>query len=201
MRANLQVVVLAGGSSRRFGRDKATEPIRGRGSLDRVLEAAAPLGPIWLVGGPREEHPAIKGFVPDLESSGGPLQAIVAAMRKLGSCPILVLACDTPFIHSDLLRQITRTLEVDADARMPRIAGRAQPLLALYGESAQRHFEEAYSSGLRALHDVTSRLKVQWIEEKELTMLGMDPAQLGDFDGPEDLARLLAQNPGPEGRD
>jgi molybdopterin-guanine dinucleotide biosynthesis protein A len=199
MNVSLKIVVLAGGGSSRFGRDKASEPIRGQSSLDRVIEAAANLGPVWIVGGARKDHPMIEGFIPDLELKGGPVQAVVAAKRFLGKVPLLVLACDVPFIRHEVLKHLSQPLDDNMDARMLRIKGRAQPLLALYGPSANEHFETAYGSGIRAMHKVTEQLAVQWLEDDALIQLGVDLSQLDDFDAPEDLARLLVQNRDSEG--
>jgi molybdopterin-guanine dinucleotide biosynthesis protein A len=159
-----------------------------------VVEAASGLGEIWVVGGEKHEHPHISGFIEDLEEGGGPLQAVLAAMRAQKGSPLLILACDIPFIRPDLLKHIAAPLAPEFDARIPRLDGLAQPLAAHYSHTARPYFEDAWAVGIRAMHKAWEKLDVEWLDVEKLRATGLDPEQLNDFDNPEDLARLLEAN-------
>ena len=68
----IHIAVLAGGQSRRMGRDKALLPLGGQTLIERVLAAARPLGyPRVIIGDPvaRMLSSACRSFptsVPDL---------------------------------------------------------------------------------------------------------------------------------------
>lgn len=100
-------VVLAGGQSRRFGRDKAQEMFRGMRLIDWSIRALTPhVDDIVIAGG------SLAGFetVPDQPRGGlGPLGGIAGAMRVAaarGSSHILSVPCDTPILPGDLFDRL-----------------------------------------------------------------------------------------------
>jgi len=91
-------IVLAGGRSTRYGRDKATLPLGDGTLLEHVATMARQVAEqVVVVGGPRVP-PAGAIRVDDLEPGGGPLQAALAGARALPSAALLLLACDLPFL-------------------------------------------------------------------------------------------------------
>ena len=87
--------MLAGGTSRRMGEDKALLDWGGRRAIDRVFELAASIcGEFVLVSGPDYGLP----FVADPYPLAGPTAGILAgaaALRTKGCGAVLVLAVDT----------------------------------------------------------------------------------------------------------
>lgn len=106
--------VLAGGESRRFGRDKALALYRG---VPLIEHAAALLRPftdaVVIVGGEREGVEA----VPDRPAPGlGPLGGICGALahaRMHGFETVLTVPCDTPDLPADALAAL---ISVEAPA-------------------------------------------------------------------------------------
>lgn len=106
--ASVQPVVLVGGKSTRFGRDKLREPVGESGELlvqrpIKVLRQT--FGPrVKLVG---ECHPDIvplaDGVIADEHPGIGPMGGILSALSVWGG-PICVLAGDMPHVaHTDVL--------------------------------------------------------------------------------------------------
>lgn len=93
-------LVLAGGTSRRMGEDKALLDWGGRRAIDRVFDLAASIcGDRVLVSGPDYGLP----FVADPHPLAGPTAGILAgaaALRAKGCAAILVLAVDTPTLNA-----------------------------------------------------------------------------------------------------
>ena len=191
---DLSVVILAGGVSSRFGRNKALESIDGRTSLERVISVASTFGSIWLVGGSDDRHPMCAGVIKDIEPKGGPFQAFISALRRLGPANVLLLSCDVPFVPSEVLGHLGRPLEQGVDARIVRLHGRAQYLLAHYGPGAHDKLVDAYDSGVRSMHKAIEALAVQWVEDHELIEIGAQLHQLQDFDTEDDLRGLKTFN-------
>ena len=134
--SDLGIAVLAGGSSRRFGADKAQFRIRPDGPtlLESVLDVARKLTPEVVIVG-HERYTPIAHGIPILreDSPGnGPLPAIEAALANTSMPRILVLACDMPCLSVPLLSWMAH-LPTDADAVVPRtLDGRWHPLHAIY---------------------------------------------------------------------
>jgi molybdopterin-guanine dinucleotide biosynthesis protein A len=104
--ASVQPIVLVGGKSRRFGRDKLREPW---GEPGKVL-VQRPIDALRSIFGPRvklvgECDPSIlplaDGVIPDKHPGVGPMGGIVSALLHWGG-PVFVLAGDMPsFAASD----------------------------------------------------------------------------------------------------
>jgi molybdopterin-guanine dinucleotide biosynthesis protein A len=129
----LTVVLLAGGRSRRFGRDKLTEPIEGVSTVERVARAAQPLAGLLVVAAPRDRLDALRGVVrTDHEPMAddptrwpeGPAGAIAQAIHRYGDGPILVVPGDLPWIETGpLVRFRSQAEAYGATAAVPYWAG------------------------------------------------------------------------------
>ena len=129
-------VLLAGGSSRRMGRDKALLPLKdGRLLWQRQLDVLRRLEPAELfVSGPRREgFPPELTCLPDEQPGCGPLGGIVSALGAMSVTRLVVLAVDLPLMTPEFLRGL---LERAADRRgvVPRHreSGLYEPLAAVY---------------------------------------------------------------------
>ncbi len=150
--------VLAGGQSKRLGRDKAEVKLGGRTLAHRAISTLREVfSRVALVSPPRQGL-NLQGVevVPDLEAGLGPLGGISTAIRWAEGRSIFVLACDLPFVSSDLVRHICdwpRSNESPTSglgnpvARVPRWMGHLQPLCALYRTEALEHVDRALNRG------------------------------------------------------
>lgn len=106
--SSLAGVVLAGGASSRFGRDKAEEIWRGRTLLDWSIAALDPLcGTVFVSG---RDHPGCESVADRPHAGLGPLGGLAGAMtaaRDKGYDRLLSLPCDTPHLPRDLLAGLT----------------------------------------------------------------------------------------------
>ena len=99
----IHVAVLAGGQSRRMGRDKALLPLGDQTLIERVIAAARPLAcPCFIVGDPATYAHLGLPVHPDRHPGLGPLGGLHTALGATGA-PVLLLACDLPFLTPDFL--------------------------------------------------------------------------------------------------
>jgi len=99
-------VILAGGKSRRLGRDKAAVVLDGLPMLARVVRLAGTFCPGVAVSG-RDPAPLVEGVPWFLDETGGvgPLGGIVTALERFNtSC--LVLSCDLPLLDAATLETL-----------------------------------------------------------------------------------------------
>ncbi len=100
----VEAVVLAGGLSRRMGRDKARLRVGGRSLLQRSGDAARALG--LSVRVIRRDH------VPRC----GPLGGVCTALQQSSSEVLLFLSCDMPCVRAELLKRLLSRLTARRDA-------------------------------------------------------------------------------------
>lgn len=134
--APVSAVILAGGASRRLGRDKARVEIGGRPLLARVLDAAAPSADeLLVVTSDREAHGrALRDEGWRIEDDGrlrllsdrrpgrGPLAGLEAGLAEARHDLCLALACDLPFLPPEVPARL-----LDALARWREGAGASGP--------------------------------------------------------------------------
>src|SRR5438067_9404527 len=117
---NISAVLLAGGESRRMGKDKATllfrsEPLGRNEPLWRIqLDLLRRLAPIEILISARNDpawRPADVSFVADAPPSRGPLSGISAALAHAATTHLLTLAIDMPFMHEQYLRSLCLLLK------------------------------------------------------------------------------------------
>ena len=138
-------LLLAGGESRRMGRDKATLVVHGRPLWKRQLELLRVLRPEKIFVSARG-HPA---WLPDnvellLDDppSRGPLSGLTKALVAMRTTHLIALAVDMPFMTAG---ELQRLLEFVTDNRgcVPLIGERAEPLAAVYPANAAGDFNAA----------------------------------------------------------
>src|SRR5258707_12187115 len=94
-----EICILAGGLSQRMGRDKARVRLGKRTMLGQVQTAAAATGlPVRVIR---------RDCVPRC----GPIGGIYTALSSTTSTAILFLACDMPFVSSELMRRLIKEFQ------------------------------------------------------------------------------------------
>jgi molybdopterin-guanine dinucleotide biosynthesis protein A len=188
-------LLLTGGASRRFGGPKADVRVGGERLADRsarVLTVVA--APVLEVGPGRSPLEAVLEDVP----GSGPLAAVAAgaaalAVRGAGDQEVIVLAVDLPFVDEAWLRSLA-ALPV-ADAIVPRVDGRAQPLCARYSPAALGRAAQLVAEGARSMWALLEAIEVQWVDEPE--WLGVTSLRcFVDVDTPDDARRFGLEPPG-----
>ena len=182
--------VLAGGASRRMGRDKATLRVGGVELASLVLAAAAQVAdPVVLVA--PEGHPARRVAAPAVADPGlGPLAALAAALDALDADHVLVLAADHPGLRVPLLARLV-ALAGEADAVACRRGPRLEPLVAVYRRApalAAARSRLAGPPGGRSLLGLLAGLRTLVVEEPDWRRLDPDGRSFADLDDPADLA-------------
>jgi molybdenum cofactor guanylyltransferase len=138
--------ILAGGLSRRMGRDKALLAFRGSTLLEHVAARAGEVaGPVTIVGPPERYSHLGYPVIADRHPGSGPLAGIEAALLSSPSSRALILACDMPDVPLELLRSL---LEKSGDCVLPRTSdGRLNPLCAVWSRTLLPAVQEALSEG------------------------------------------------------
>lgn len=136
---SVTAVVLCGGESRRFGRDKIAADLRGRTVLDRLLSLLPTEWDIVCVGPERVTTRQVQWTRED-PVGGGPLAGVMAGIAAVASEAAVVLAGDMPLAGSaasHLADELARHPDTDAVLAEDG-SGHINPLLAAYRVDAVR---------------------------------------------------------------
>ena len=189
----VSAIVLAGGRSSRFGRDKLAEPIGGVPLLDHAIDAVRPFATeVLVVISPDARPPAAPGVivVRDTAPFEGPLAGLLAGLGVARESVVLVVGGDMP----DLIRELGELLldELDADhveAAILEHAGRARPLpMAVQRDRALAVATRLIAGGERRLGALPEAMAATVIAEAAWRVLDPDGRSVRDIDTPAELA-------------
>jgi molybdopterin-guanine dinucleotide biosynthesis protein A len=191
-RSDVTAIVLAGGRSSRFGRDKLAEPIDGRPLLEHAIEAVRPLASrILVVVAPDAVLPVPAGIaiVHDPTPFEGPLAGLLAGLGAATHPVVLATGGDTPDLVVDVVASMLAALDSAAvDAVVLEHDGRARPLpIVLRRKPALAAAGTLYAQGERRLRALTDVLATHVVPEAAWRSLDPDAVTLRDIDTPADL--------------
>jgi molybdopterin-guanine dinucleotide biosynthesis protein A len=165
--------VVAGGRSRRMGRDKALLPWRDATLLDHALVRLRQVtDDVRILCGPKRRYedrgiPLVSDALPGSGALIGVLSGLLALERPLG----LFLAVDLPLVPGDLLRHLT-TLAADADVVVPDGVRGPEPLCAVYSRACLEPAREAVRRGDLKMTSFFPRVRVRSVGPAELREFG-----------------------------
>ncbi|GAC1377414.1 MAG: molybdenum cofactor guanylyltransferase [Ktedonobacteraceae bacterium] len=201
-------IILAGGQSRRMGRDKALLPLSGAGSTPFVAHLASLLlgacDEVVLVtrdaaqGAAYAPHlsPTVR-LVSDEVPAIGPLMGLASGLRAIQSSHALVTAVDTPFLQPALLALLLAQPH-DDHLLVPLVEAIPQVLLALYPRTVLPLIEARLREGRRDLRSLLQVARVRYLEESRLRAVDPELRSFVNINTPDEFARTYK---GPTGAD
>ncbi|MFC1978166.1 molybdenum cofactor guanylyltransferase [Chloroflexota bacterium] len=189
-------IVLAGGKSLRLGRSKVLETIDGKSLIGYVTERLEPLTNQLLIVTSREQldlpGAGKAEILIDLYPGKGPLGGIYTGLLASRSSHSIVVACDMPFLNTELLRYMVE-LSGDFDVVVPRLGeGMVEPLHAIYSKGCLDIMKTQLERSQLEIYSFFSAVRVRYVERAECQRL--DPQLLSFFNinHQSDLERAIA---------
>ncbi len=167
-------VILAGGKSRRMGRDKAFLPFGNGLLIERVIEVIQRVtSDVIVITNTPEQYqrfglPLFADIIPEAGSLGGIYTGLVYAKTPYSLC----LACDMPFVKPAFLRFLCDTA-AEADVVIPRDVEDFQPLCAVYSQACREPIHQRIEAGRLKITGFFDEVGVRVIEGELLA--GYDP--------------------------
>jgi molybdopterin-guanine dinucleotide biosynthesis protein A len=187
---DVSVVILAGGRSSRFGRDKLAEPLDGRPLLDHAIDAVRPLaGEILVVVAPEATPPVTDGVrvVHDPVAFDGPLAGARAGLEAASGSMVVIVGGDMPDLDVDVLESMIEALG-GFDAVVLDHEGRPRPLpMVVRCAPALAAVDALLDTGERRLRALITLLSTHVVAESTWRALDPDGATLRDIDSEADL--------------
>lgn len=181
-------VVLAGGASRRMGRDKALIEIDSRPMVQIAADALSGVGldPIVVIGGERSALGALGlTLVADRHPGEGPLGALLTAFGHCSTDWVIALACDLPGVSAAALEPLVAAVHhADRSVVLGHDGESPQYLCGAYHRRVFDRLDHRFAQGERS---IARALEPSWIQEVPLAA-----SAVIDVDDERDLARWEA---------
>lgn len=192
-------IILAGGKSRRLGRDKAFETVGGRLIIDRVLEAASVSAvKLYIVSNDPSKFAAyseraelLRDEIPALGPLGGLYTALLATPDRYN----FMVPCDAPFIRPELIQYLLSEL-TDCDAVVPESGSRAHTTIAAYSITCLPAIEKQLALGHLKVDSFFPDVRVKHPSADDTNRYDPDGLSFFNVNTKEDLAeaeRLAGQ--------
>jgi len=186
-------VVLTGGNSIRFGKDKSNARFEGRSFLEHSIEKLRPLcNEVYISVGTmvvenEMELPYVK--IMDTEGFEGPLAGILASFQGLKADYLYVLAVDLPIISASSLFNLKAVVSDNLTKSPPVLvlasqesSGRVQPLAGLWHHSLAESLVKYLASGKRSV--------MGFIDAYSPILFAVPDRELSNINFPEDLSDI-----------
>ena len=192
MHSSLTAVILAGGMSRRLGRNKALEPFQGEPLIRRVIARMGQVGEsVYVIV--NEAQRAHELELPEEVTSSvdrypgkGSLGGIVTGLITSPTVWSAFCACDMPFVNTRLYRYLA-SLRDGYDAVVPVVEGRPEPTHALYSRVCIGPIEERIEADDLKISSFFSEVRVRLVPEDEIRRLDPDLLSFFNVNTQDDL--------------
>ncbi len=189
-------LILAGGASRRMGRNKALLSLGGRPLIQRVVDALQGVSDEVLIIANQPEPYAFLHLpiIPDVQPGYGPLMGLYSGLQAARGELALLVAVDMPFLAPEFLRfLLAQAQEHDADVVIPEAEGKLHPLCAVYRRATcLPAVEAAIARGQRRLIAFHPQVRVRRIPKSTLRTFSPDLRVLMNVNTPEELEQARA---------
>lgn len=180
-------VVLAGGKSRRMGRDKALLELDGQPLIEWVIQRIGRVcSEVLVVAGDAERYaglgaPVVTDRFPGVGVLGGLHAGLHAASHEL----ILAVGCDMPFLNSTLLRSFVDWVG-GYDVAVLRRGEWVDPLHAAYRRTCLPAMEAEIRAGRRRIISFFPQVRVRYVTEAEVAAIDPELWSLRNVNTPAD---------------
>jgi molybdopterin-guanine dinucleotide biosynthesis protein A len=180
-------IVLAGGESRRMGRDKAFLPLEGTPLIEHVLRALRAVFPrVIIVTNNPAAYASFKAVVvADAIDKPGPLTGIYSGLLHSTDEHNFVVACDMPFLNPGLVSYMAGLAD-GHDIVVPAVAGRFEPLHAIYSKGLLLLIEKSLQRDALQIQGIFSEARVRFVTETEINRYDPGHRSFKNLNTPEE---------------
>lgn len=166
-------VILAGGSSKRMGSNKALLKL---GEETMIEKTVNPLRQVFDEIIVITDIPEAYGFLEGVKFFSDEFQmeeknsmiGIYTGLLKAAYPNVFVVACDMPFLNKELLLYMKDKLQGEVDILIPYVNGFYEPLHAVYSKNCLPVFEECLKQKRYKVTATFDRLRVNKVEESKV---------------------------------
>ncbi|MFN7065416.1 MAG: molybdenum cofactor guanylyltransferase MobA [Aquificaceae bacterium] len=188
----IEAFVLAGGQSRRFGKDKLLHTIGDKRVIEHVVDTLKKVcDRVYLVAKDLEKFSFLKDveLLEDLLKKQYALAGVYTALRNLSGDRALILSGDMPLLREKVLKHLLENSL--PPLTLYRIRGKYYPLFAVYYRELLEALEEYMEKGGEKLMDFVLEVPHKVIEEGKILQYDPDLRSFINMNTLEDEELIL----------
>jgi molybdenum cofactor guanylyltransferase len=178
--------VLAGGKSKRMGREKALLPYGDRTLVEIVAKTVRDVaGSVTLIGDPAKFGHLGLPVIPDEIASCGPASGLYTALRAADMDWSLIVACDMPGLLSGVLRSLLGAAETTERSCVAASGtdGQPQPLCAVYHRRCLPALTRAIRDKRFRMRDFVKEIGAVWVPVENSALANVNtPSEWAEFE-------------------
>jgi molybdopterin-guanine dinucleotide biosynthesis protein A len=162
-------LILAGGKSTRFGKNKALVELDGIRLIERVIRVMGSVFQrlIILTNSPHEYSYLNLPMVEDSIKGLGPIGGLYTGLESISDDAGFFVACDMPFLSESLIRHMVEIRD-DFDVVLPKIDWKIEALHGLYNKSCLPTIKELIDSHEYQVIRFFPKVHVKYLGENEI---------------------------------
>lgn len=159
-------LILAGGESSRYGKNKALVEVKGTPLIERVSRVMQSLfQEVIIITNTPDEYSFLKlPMYEDLIKGLGPLGGLFTGLTRMANDAGFLVGCDMPFLNRKLIRYIVKIRD-DCDVIVPRISGMMEPLHAVYSKGCLPAIRKLIDSRKYQIVQLFTEVSVKYVDE------------------------------------
>ncbi|MBW1977775.1 MAG: molybdenum cofactor guanylyltransferase [Deltaproteobacteria bacterium] len=162
-------VILLGGKSTRYGKNKAFVEVCGIPLIERVVSAMRSVFEhvMLVTNDPREYAYLELPMVEDLIKGLGPIGGVYTGLKTVPGKAGFFVACDMPFLNTSLIRHMVAS-KAGYDVVVPKIDWMIEPLHALYTKKCIPAIKKLIDTGQLQIIKFLSEVNTLYVDEAQI---------------------------------
>ena len=175
----MNVIILAGGKSKRYGSNKALANIKNKTLIEIIIDKVKnSFTKVYVVGNEEIDYSFLKGvtLLKDLIPGKGPLGGLYTGLKYSDSKYNFVVGCDMPNLTIKYFKFIL-SLDKKYEVLVPCYNGYIEPLAGIYSKSCITAIKNSLINNELKIKSFYKQIKLKILTEESIRDIG-DPAYL-----------------------
>ena len=187
-------IILAGGSSKRYGQDKAFLKIGNTRLIDSILqEMQTVFKRVILITNEKIKYEYLEiPMFEDLVKGFGPLGGIYTGLMSIPDQAGFFVACDMPHINRQLVRYMV-DIKGNHRAVVPAVADKIEPLHAIYFQSCLKPIKHLIDTKRCQVRLFFDSIPVRYVKEDEIRRFCCPSKAFLNINTPDEFAKIKSR--------
>ncbi len=188
MNTDISIAILAGGESKRFGKDKLSLLFEGKTFLENLVGKLKEFSDDIIIIG--REYPGFP-YCKDAYDTRASIVGIYTALECAKNDYVFVVAGDLPLLSKELVRFLIENISSEYDIIVPMVRGYYEPLVAIYSKRIKELIRRRIVSGNFKVSDIFKEGRISVIEEAQIREIDEDMLSFFNVNTIDDYRYLI----------